>query len=96
MHDRGTPQEQKLMRRPMPQLPVSTREDLVKKKISRRTHHHFTSPPCRNIAVQCRNLTQDRLTDTDRIQTNRTRTDSPIQTSDFPRFSATNGGTDGC
>ena len=30
MHDRGTPQEQKLMRRSMPQLLVSTREDLVK------------------------------------------------------------------
>lgn len=56
MHDHGTPQEQKLMRRPMPQLLVSTREDLVKFFFSRRTHHHFTSLPCRDIAVQCRNL----------------------------------------
>ena len=47
------------MRRPMPQLLVSTREDLVKKLFSRRTHHHFTSLPCRDIAVQCRNLAQD-------------------------------------
>ena len=31
MHDRGPPREQKLMRPPVPQLPVSTRENLVKK-----------------------------------------------------------------
>ena len=38
MHGRGPPREQKLMRRPMPQLPVSTREDFVKIFFSRRTH----------------------------------------------------------
>ena len=55
MHDRGPPQEQKLMRRPMPQLPVSTREDLAKKFF--RAAHTTTSHRYHAVILQCRNLT---------------------------------------
>ena len=51
MHDRGTPQEEKLMRRPTPQLPVSTREDLAKKFF--RAAHTTTSHRHHAVILQC-------------------------------------------
>ncbi len=51
MHDRGPPQEQKLMRRPMPLLPVSTREDLVKNFF--RAAHTTTSHRHHAVILQC-------------------------------------------
>ena len=51
MLGRGLPQEQKLMRRPMPQLLVSTREDLVKKFF--RTAHTTTSHRYHAVILQC-------------------------------------------
>ena len=52
MHDRGPPREQKLMRPPVPQLPVSTRENLVKKFF--RAAHKL---PCgSSMQRECRNM----------------------------------------
>lgn len=51
VHDRRPPQKQNLTRRPLPQPPVPTRERLLEKNISRRTHAALQVSLCRANAT---------------------------------------------
>ena len=62
MHNRGSPRGQKKNAQPNAAPPYSHQRKFGEKYLSRRKHHCFTPPPCRNIAVQCRNTPSDRLT----------------------------------